>query len=99
MSIDGDKLRITFDHIAGGLKSRDDQPLDWFEIVDADQGGFVKADAQIDGATVVLSAAGVNHPVAVRYAWSMLAEPHLMNSEGLPASAFRAGDAPRRDTK
>lgn len=96
MSIQGDKLRLTFDHAGDGLKSRDGQPLSWFEILDADQGGFVKADAQIDGATVILSASGVNHPVAMRFAWSMLAEPNLINSAGLPASAFRTGVVPHR---
>jgi len=93
----GDSLRVTFDHIGGGLVSRDGKPLNWFEIIDADEGGFVKADARIDGDSVVLSAPDVKHPVAMRYAWSGLAEPNLMNAEGLPASAFRAGDQPKRD--
>ena len=39
----------------------------------------------------------MKHPVAMRFAWSMLAEPNLMNAEGLPAGAFRAGTAPKRD--
>jgi sialate O-acetylesterase len=95
--IEGDKLRVNFDDVGGGLASREGQPLDWFEIIDADEGGFVKADAHIDGSSVLLSAPGVPHPVAMRYAWSMLAEPHLINSEGLPASAFRAGTPPKRD--
>jgi sialate O-acetylesterase len=97
MSIEGDKARVNFDHVGGGLASRDGKPLDWFEIIDADEGGFVKASAQIDGSGVVLSAPEVKHPVAMRFAWSMLAEPNLMNSEGLPASAFRAGAMPKRD--
>src|SRR5262245_4644739 len=33
----------------------------------------------------------------MRVAWNMLAEPNLMNSAGLPASAFRAGTGPKRD--
>jgi sialate O-acetylesterase len=94
---EGNLLRVTFDHAAGGLASRDGKPLTWFEIIDADEGGFVTADARIDGASVVLSAAGVKRPVAMRFAWSMLAEPNLMNAAGLPAGAFRAGDAPKRD--
>ena len=97
MSVDGDKMRLTFDNAGGGLASRDGKPLNWFEIIDADEGGFVKADAQIDGSSVVLSAAGVKHPAAMRFAWSMLAEPNLMNAEGLPAGAFRAGTVPKRD--
>jgi len=97
MSVDGDKMRLTFDNVGGGLASRDGKPLSWFEIVDAEEGGFVKADARIDGSTVVLSAPGVKRPAAVRFAWDMLAEPNLMNAEGLPAGAFRAGTVPTRD--
>ncbi len=97
MTIEGDKLRLSFDKVGGGLASRDGKPLSWFEVIDADEGGFVPAQAQIDGATIVLSAPEVKHPVAMRYAWSMLAEPNLMNAEGLPAGAFRAGRVPKRD--
>ena len=97
MSIDGGTIRISFDHVGGGLASRDSKPLTWFEVIDADTGGFVKADAVIDGATVVVSAPEVKKPVAVRFAWHMLAEPNLMNVEGLPVGAFRAGNVPVRD--
>ena len=97
MAIEGDSIRINFDHVGGGLASRDGKPLNWFEIIDADNGGFVPAAAKIDGDSVVLSASGVEHPVAVHFAWSGLAEPNLMNSEGLPAGAFRAGSIPKRD--
>ncbi len=97
MSIEGDKLRVTFDNAAGGLTSRDGKPLTWFEIIDADEGGFVPATARIDGASVVLSAAEVKRPVAMRFAWNMLAEPNLANGAGLPAGAFRAGTVPTRD--
>lgn len=97
MNIEGETLRVTFDGAAGGLKSRDGQPLTWFEIIDADEGDFVKADARIDGSTVVLSSPQVKRPVAMRFAWHMLAEPNLVNSAGLPAGAFRAGTVPNRD--
>ena len=91
LKIQDDKIRVTFENIGSGLKSRDGQPLNGFEIIDADEGGFVKADAQIEGDSLVLSSAAVKHPVAMRFAWSGLAEPNLMNQEGLPASPFRAG--------
>jgi sialate O-acetylesterase len=97
MAGEGNKLRINFDNATGGLASRDQKPLTWFELIDADEGGFVKANAQIDGSSIVLSSPEVKHPVAMRFAWNMLAEPNLMNSAGLPASAFRAGTVPKRD--
>ncbi len=97
MSVEGDTLRVKFDGVGGGLASRDGKPLDWFEIIDADEGGFTKANVRVDGDSVILSAPGLKHPVAMRFAWSGLAEPNLMNKEGLPAGAFRAGDMPKRD--
>ena len=93
MKIEGDKIRVSFDHVGGGLASRDGKPLTWFEIAGAD-GKFVDAKAQIDGDTVVVSSEDVTEPVAVRFAWSQAAEPNLMNKEGLPASAFQAGQIP-----
>ncbi|MCX6927657.1 MAG: 9-O-acetylesterase, partial [Verrucomicrobia bacterium] len=56
MAIEGGYLRLTFDHAGRGLASRDGKPLTWFEVIDADEGGFVKADAKIDGSMIVLSA-------------------------------------------
>ena len=54
----GDKLRVTFDHVGGGLVSRDDKPPSWFEIIG--QGtDFVPAEAKIDGDSVVLSSSKV----------------------------------------
>jgi sialate O-acetylesterase len=98
MKIEGDKLRLAVQTgTAKGLASRDGQPLNWFEMIDADEGPFVQAKAQIDGDSIVLSAPEVKHPVAMRFAWSMLAEPNLVNAAGLPAGAFRAGNVPKRD--
>ena len=93
---DGNKLRVQFDDVGGGLASRDGQPLTWFEIIGADT-DFAKADAVIEGDTVVLTAPEVKAPVAVQFAWNKLAEPNLMNKEGLPAWPFRAGTVPERD--
>ncbi len=97
MLVEGDRLRVQFSETGTGVASKDAKPLTWFEIIDADTGGFVEAQAQIDGSSVVLSSPSVKRPVAVRFAWSMIAEPNLVNSAGLPATAFRAGDVPKRD--
>jgi sialate O-acetylesterase len=99
MTLEGDKIRVTFDNVGSGLVARDGKPLTYFEIVDADQGDFVPATADIDGASIVLSSPDVRKPVAMRFAWANTAIPNLMNKEGLPAGAFRAGDVPDRLAK
>lgn len=96
MTIDGAKLRVRLDNIGGGLASRDGQPLNWFEIIGKET-DWTKADAVIEGDTVVLSSAQVKEPVAMRFAWNKAAVPNLINKAGLPASAFRSGTVPKID--
>lgn len=91
MKVEGSTIRVSFDHTGSGLASRDAKPLTWFQVAAAD-GKFVDAKATIDGKTVVITSVDVKEPVAVQFAWSGEAEPNLMNKEGLPASAFRAGN-------
>ncbi len=88
MRVEGSKIRIAFAHVAGGLKSRDDKPLNEFKIAGSD-GNFVDAKAKIDGKRVVVNAEGVKSPTQVRFGWHKVANPNLVNSEGLPASPFQ----------
>ena len=88
MAVDGNTIRLSFDFIGSGLISRDDEPLTWFEIAGEDK-NFVKADATIEGDTIVVSSDAVAQPVAARFGWHQTAEPNLTNKEGLPASPFR----------
>jgi sialate O-acetylesterase len=88
MKIEGNKIRVSFDHVGGGLVSRDGEPLNWFTIA-GDDGAFVEASATVDGDDVLVHVNSVAKPVAVRFGWSQLAEPNLSNKEGLPASPFR----------
>lgn len=88
LKIDGSKAIVSFKNAANGLKSRDGQPLSWFTIAGADK-KFVEAKAEIVGSNVVVSAAGVDKPEAVRFGWNELAEPNLSSTDGLPASPFR----------
>ena len=92
LSIEGGKLRVVFMNVPAGLKSSDGKKLNGFELMDADQGGFVEADAEIDGKTVIVSASQVTKPVAVRFAWNNVADPNLSSTEGLPAYPFRAAE-------
>ena len=88
MKVEGNKVRIEFDHIGAGLKSRDGKPLSWFSIA-GKEGDFVDATAAIDGNSIIVSSDKIAEPAAVRFGWDQIAEPNLMNGEGLPASPFR----------
>ena len=66
--------------------------LKGFAVAGADR-KWVWADAVIEGETVVVSAAEVAVPVAVRYAFCSNPEgANLYNRAGLPASPFRTDD-------
>ncbi len=88
---EGDKMRIWFDHVSGGLVANGGE-LTEFAVAGID-GKFVPAQAVIDGATVVVSAKDVNEPKDVRFAWGKWIQPNLYNAEGLPACPFRT-DSP-----
>jgi sialate O-acetylesterase len=88
MAIEAGKIRLSFNHTGSGLASRDAKPLDWFEIAGED-GKFVKAQAVIDGNTIVVSSDAIAKPTAARFAWHQEAQPNLINREGLPAGPFR----------
>lgn len=82
-------IAIRFDHSGGGLSTRDGKAPSWFEVAGSDE-KFHPAEAKIsaDGKSLMLSSAAVPKPDRARFAWSQLAEPNLMNREGLPAAAF-----------
>lgn len=88
MAREGNALRLAFSH-ADGLTAAT-QPAPEFEIAGADL-QFVAANATIDGSTVLVSAAGIDTPRHVRYAFSNNPARSLYNAAGLPASPFRTG--------
>ena len=98
LTVEGDKLRISFDNTGSGLASRDGKPLTWFQVAGEDKYTFVDADASIDGDTVLLSSPQETKPRAMTFGWNKAAAPNLMNKEGLPARPFRAGEVPKHDS-
>jgi sialate O-acetylesterase len=76
---------LTFTH-AKGLTAKDE--LAEFEIAGAD-GQWQKADAKIEGETVIVSSKAVPEPKQVRYAWKDNPTATLFNGAGIPASPFR----------
>ncbi len=89
-TIEGDKMRISFEHTAGKLIAKG-AALEGFQIAGEDK-AFVWADAVIDGDTVVVSSEKISKPAAVRYAWKKWPYCNLFNDKGLPASPFRTDE-------
>ena len=91
------KIVLSFKHTDGGLVAKGDE-LTGFTIAGADR-QFHPAEAHIEGETVVVSAAEVKQPVAVRYGWENNPQCNLFNKAGLPASPFRTDDFPPAQTE
>jgi sialate O-acetylesterase len=107
--VEGNKIRISFDHIGTGLitgkkeglapaKETPNEKLKWIAIAAEDRKWYW-ADAVIEGNTILVSSEKVQKPVTVRYAFTMNPEgANLYNKEGFPASPFRT-DSWRHDRK
>lgn len=86
--IEGDAIRLRFDHVGGGLVSKDGD-LRTFVIAGGSK-VFKPAEARIEDDTLVVRSKDVPEPVAVRYAWAdNPAGCNLCNRDGFPASPFR----------
>lgn len=98
MSVEGDSVRLEFDHIGEGLVTRGNEPLSGFLIASADR-QFHPARSRLEKGRVVVWSDQVKEPAAVRYGWSNNpVEANLYNriagQPGLPASPFRSDDWP-----
>ena len=90
--VEGDKIRVQFKHVGGGLATKYGDGLQGFAVAGQD-GKYQWAKVVIDGDSVVVSSSDVPQPVAVQYAWDKSAPwANLFNSDGLPALIFRAGE-------
>ena len=80
-------VRVEFDH-AGSLATSDGREPLTFEVAEY-EGLYHKAEARIEGSTVVVVSSEVAKPRYVRYGWQPFTRANLVNGEGLPASTFR----------
>ncbi|MFT3948541.1 MAG: sialate O-acetylesterase [Agriterribacter sp.] len=91
MVTEGNKVRISFNNAAHGLKTINND-VKGFTIAGADQ-KFVFAKAIIEGKDVIVWNDNISHPVAVRFAWTESPKEsfgaNLYNVEGFPVSPFR----------
>jgi sialate O-acetylesterase len=98
MRIDGNKVILEFDHIGGGLISKNNKPLTGFALAGSDK-QFYWAEARIIGDEVIVVSDKVEEPAAVRYGWDTNPACNLYNAEGLPASPFRTDSWSKKTSK
>lgn len=86
-------LRIRF-QAKGGLRGHEDGQVYGFLAAGADR-RFHPAEARIlNGNEIEVTAAAVQEPCAVRYAWEAFSRANLTDEAGLPAAPFRTDDWP-----
>jgi len=93
-------MLIEFDPGDDAIRSKDGEPLRWFELAGSD-GVYHPATGEIRGRNQVLvSSPEVSKPVTVRYAFVPAAvNPNFYNSSGLPAGPFRTDEQPPTEKK
>lgn len=85
-AVEKNRIIIQFDHIDGGLVSRDGELRD-FEILD-NEGLWTPVKAIIDKSSVILNTGKTAHPRGIRFAYHNDSTPNLFNQAELPASCF-----------
>lgn len=85
-AVDG-RLVVRFDN-AAALTTVDGGPPKGFWIVDR-AGQWVRAEARLEGNSVILHSSEITEPRYVRYAFAGKPEVNLVNQAGLPAYPFR----------
>ena len=86
IQIEGNKVFLTFIN-AQGLKCTGKTP-EKFLISGVDK-NFLKANAKIDGNTIILSSKQIKNPIAVRFCFNDSTRADVFNSVGLPMAPFR----------
>lgn len=89
----GPALRLVFRDADQGFKTTDGKAPAEF-LIAGDGGEFQPAEARIEGKTIIVSAATVPHPTAVRYAWTASPKVNLVNAAGVAVPPFRSDVRP-----
>ena len=87
VEVNGNKLIVHFDH-AKELKTSDGKEPTAFWLAD-DSGNWIRANAELNGQTVILQTPELPKPLYVRYAFSGKPRVNLVNAAKLPTVPFR----------
>lgn len=86
---EGDSIIVQFDTHGSGLRTRDGQAPNHFEVMH-DNNRWGPARAILDGDTVILTATNGRPIKNLRMAWDETYQTNLCNTEGLPANNFNS---------
>ncbi|CDN31991.1 Sialic acid-specific 9-O-acetylesterase [Mucinivorans hirudinis] len=75
---------LTFNNVAGGLKSSDGGAVRGFQASD-DGLIFRDVEATIKGNKIILK---IDNPIYVKYAWKLFTDANVVNGVGVPLSTF-----------
>ena len=94
IAVEGNSIRVSFKNVPTTLVQKGEGRINGFQIGVKDPENekkliFSVAEAHIDGKTIVVSAEGVENPVAVRYCFNE-DMGNVYSAEGLPLAAFRS---------
>ena len=94
IAVEGNTIRVSFKNVPTTLVQKGEGRINGFQIGVKDPENekmlnFSVAEAKIDGNTIVVSAEGVENPVAVRYCFNE-DMGNVYSAEGLPLGAFRS---------
>ncbi len=94
IAVEGNTIRVSFKNVPTTLVQKGEGRINGFQIGVKDPENekkliFSVAEAHIDGKTIVVSAEGVENPVAVRYCFNE-DMGNVYSAEGLPLAAFRS---------
>ena len=94
IEVEGNAIRVLFKNVPTTLVQKGEGRINGFQIGVKDPENeknliFSLAEAKIEGNTIVVSAEGVENPVAVRYCFNE-DMGNVFSAEGLPLGAFRS---------
>jgi len=92
MEVKGDKITLTIDNAPTGLVLKGSEPQTL--VIAGEDHVFYPAKAKLEGNKLVVSAAAVKKPVAVRYQFTNAGVGNIAGKEGLPLAPFRTDDWP-----
>ena len=94
MAVEGNAIRVYFKNVPTELVQKGEGRINGFQLGVKDPNNeklliFSVAEAKIEGKSIVVSAEGVENPVAVRYCFNEDVG-NVFSAEGLPLIAFRS---------